>query len=295
MKKTIFVLLMLLILCHMASGQEFSFKMTFIDAIGNTDSLIMGYDIDATDSLDSEFGEINIIDSKLDSVFDVRITNEWKVRGWVGDQNKSKYHLKKQIVKKNCDTWADPMSIDIKCSHWPVTAQWNNNLFVGNPCREGSVFTSMHPGLWWDVITPSDLYYCILSDNTEVSFTSNTDDYFYPGDFGEDSYINSNHDTISVFWVAIGTNAIGVYIDQDSYDHNIVLSPNPSRDYIRLDFENHEDIKSIEIYDLAGRKQVIAIHDNEIDISKLISGFYYVKMTNGENRIFVKKFIKCAN
>ncbi|MBN1415086.1 MAG: T9SS type A sorting domain-containing protein [Bacteroidales bacterium] len=293
MKKAVFTIyLIYIVFFHNAFSQEFSFTMTFCDAVGNTDTLTIGYDTTATDSLDSEFGEINIIDIELDSVFDIRVTNEWKIRAWIGYQYKSKYHLKKQIVNKNCDTWADPVSIDIKCSHWPVTAKWDSNLFIGDPCREGSVFTSLNPGCWWDVCGKSSLYYCIFSEQTKVTFSSNADEYFYPGDFGQDSYINSDHDTISVFWVAIGTNAIWSYIDKDTYDNYMVLYPNPSHDYIRIDFKNSVNIKSIEVYNLTGRKQDVAVRDNEIDISKLINGFYYVRIINNENRILVRKFIK---
>jgi hypothetical protein len=293
MKKTLVIIfLILIVFFYKAFGQEFSFTMIFIDAIGNSDTIIIGYDTDATDSVDTEYGEVNIIDNELDSVFDVRITNEYKIRSWIGYEHKTKYHLKRQIVKTNCIEWADPVSIDIKCSHWPVTAEWDSNLFIGDPCRVGSVFTSLAPGKWWDVMTSSDLFYRKLSDNYEVTFTSNADEWFFPGDIGVGSYINSDHDTISVFWVVIGTNAIWSYIDQNSYNNNIVLSPNPSHDYIRLDFNNHINIKSIEIYDLTGRKHDIAIHDNEIDISKLINGFYYIMIIDNGNRTIVKKFIK---
>jgi len=266
--------------------------MTFIDAVGNTDTLIIGFDNIATDSVDAELGEVNIIDIELDSIFDVRITNEWYVRAWPGYQDKSKYHLLKQIVKKDCSPGASPVSIDIKCSHWPVTAKWDSSLFRGDPCHVGSVFTSMNPGLWWDIMTPSNLYQCKISEHDEVTFTSNADKYFYPGDFGEDSYMNSDHDTISVFWVALGTTAIWSYVDQKHYDNSIFLYPNPSCDYIRFDSKNQLDFKNSEVYDLTGRKQDISVHDTEIDIRRLKNGIYFIRMNDNENRTIVKKFIK---
>ncbi len=293
MKKTIFIIcLILLVFFHKVFGQEFSFNMTFIDAVGNTDTLIIGFDNIATDSVDAELGEVNIIDIELDSIFDVRITNEWYVRAWPGYQDKSKYHLLKQIVKKDCSPGASPVSIDIKCSHWPVTAKWDSSLFRGDPCHVGSVFTSMNPGLWWDIMTPSNLYQCKISEHDEVTFTSNADKYFYPGDFGEDSYMNSDHDTISVFWVALGTTAIWSYIDQKPYKNSIIIYPNPSHDYIRLNPENNPTVTRIEVYDLTGRKQDVAVCDNEIDISKLVKGLYCLKIVDTENWIIIKKFLK---
>jgi hypothetical protein len=293
MKKIVFIIpLIFIVFFNKAYGQEFSFQMIFMDAVGNTDTLIVGYDINATDSVDTEYGEENIVDNELDSVFDVRITNEYKIRAWFGYEHKTKYHLKRQIVKTNCIEWADPVSIDIKCSHWPVTAEWDSNLFIGDPCRVGSVFTSLAPGKWWDVMTSSDLFYRKLSDNYEVTFTSNADEWFFPGDIGVGSYINSDHDTISVFWVVIGTNAIWSHVEPDFYNDNIVLYPNPSHDYIRLKTVNNLTVRSIEVYDLTGRKQNVAVCNNEIDIRNLINGFYYVRILDYENNMLVKKFVK---
>ncbi len=293
MKKAVYIVsLIFLVFIYNTYGQEFSFTMSFMDAVGNSDTLIFGYDNDATDSVDAEFGEINIINMALDSLLDVRITNEWKVRTWYTHQYQSKYHLKKQVVKTDCMKWADPVSIDIKCSHWPVTAKWDSNLFIEDPCRVGSVFTSLHPGLWWDVGTPSTLYQCLLSKHIEVTFTSNADEYFYSGDVGEDSYINSDHDTISVFWIALGTTAIYSYINQEPYQNSIILYPNPSHDDIRLNTGNNITVRGIEVFDLTGRKQDVVIYNNEIDVSKLVKGFYCLKIMDTDNRIIIKKFIK---
>ena len=291
MSKIVFISALLIFSLKIA-GQEFSFQMTFMDAVGNSDTLIMGYDNDATDSVDAEFGEVNIIDIELDSIFDVRVTNEWKVRAWYTHQYQSRYHFKKQILKKDCIEWADPVSIDIKCNHWPVTAKWDSNLFIGDPCRVGSVFTSLHPGLWWDVLTASDLGYRKLFNINEVAYTSNADEFFYPGDYSEGSYINSDQDTMSVFWVVIGTNAIWSHVDQNTYDNNIVLYPNPSHDNIRLNTANNITVRGIEVFDLTGRKQYITWNNNEIDISNLIRGFYYIRFIDNYNRIILKKFIK---
>jgi hypothetical protein len=79
MKKAILILFSLGSILTAAS-QQFSFKMYFKDAIGNTDSITLGYDPSASDSVDISFGEINIISTPLDSGLDVRITDEWDKR-----------------------------------------------------------------------------------------------------------------------------------------------------------------------------------------------------------------------
>lgn len=50
------------------SGQTFSFPMYFSDALGNKNTLVIGYDINASYGIDSAFGEENIITEPMDSV-----------------------------------------------------------------------------------------------------------------------------------------------------------------------------------------------------------------------------------
>ena len=51
--------------------------MYFVDAVGNMDSLTLGNDITATDSVDAAFGENNIIFSPYAAGLDVRAGNLW--------------------------------------------------------------------------------------------------------------------------------------------------------------------------------------------------------------------------
>lgn len=94
------VLWFFLILSNIMNGQEFIFEMYFEDAIGNKDTLVIGYDINATDSIDSVFGEKNIISVPLDSLFDVRMTDVWlkKSSAPIPSQEYGSFHTKKQIV-----------------------------------------------------------------------------------------------------------------------------------------------------------------------------------------------------
>jgi len=73
--KKIYILISFLTISQFIFGQEFSFPIYFEDAIGNKDTLTMGYDINGTDGLDTVLGEINIIGVPLDTSFDVRISD----------------------------------------------------------------------------------------------------------------------------------------------------------------------------------------------------------------------------
>ena len=114
----------LLLLSQLAIGQEFSFKMYFEDAIGNKDTLELGYDVNATDTIDAILGEINIIGIPLDSVFDIRISDAY----W--NNNVGTFQTKKQIVQSNNCRALSFITIDLKCNNWPVTATWDNSVSV---------------------------------------------------------------------------------------------------------------------------------------------------------------------
>jgi hypothetical protein len=217
--KKIYVLILALIICQDTFGQAFSFPIVFEDAIGNKDTLVLGYDVNATDSIDEAFGEINIIGTPLDSLFDIRVSDAF----WKGGS--ATFHTKKQIIPASSCTGSSLITIDFKCVNWPVTASWDNSVF-DDTCREGSVLTSVHPGGWWDTGSPSDLWRAELKNKNEVTFTSNV----IPGGFDENyAYINQADDTIPVFWLAFGKAGL-LWMDVDEIERSEQLNifPNPN-------------------------------------------------------------------
>lgn len=154
MKKILLVTIAMCSSIHIYA-QVFSFQMYFSDAAGNMDTITLGYAPMATDSIDSIFGEVNIISTPFKSGIDVRITNE--SGNFTFPTNIGKFHTKKQIIDYYClQTSSYFQGIDILTKHWPVTASWDKSLF-NDSCRRGSFFTSMSPGGWWDFIfSPSN-------------------------------------------------------------------------------------------------------------------------------------------
>ncbi len=77
-------------------------------------------------------------------------------------------------------------------------------------------------------------------------------------------------------------------------DNNAIsLFPNPTKEFLIIDMheEDYNDISSIEIIDLLGRKQSIDKSD-KIDVKDLKSGLYQIKFTFTFGHIVVKTFIK---
>jgi D-alanyl-D-alanine carboxypeptidase len=93
---------------------------------------------------------------------------------------------------------------------------------------------------------------------------------------------------------------INTYLNNtlSSSDNNLDESiskvfPNPSKDYIQLDYTNNNQIDDIYIIDLTGKKVIEVPNytsNSKIDISKLQNGIYFIKSKDNNSK--VKKFIK---
>lgn len=277
-------LLFLLILVNYSflTAQEFSFEIIFEDSAGNKDSIIIGYDEAATFGIDSSFGEINIINIPYSAGLDVRISDEWRKRE---SSNQPTFHTKKQIYQKACPNNFNIPVIDIVTDNWPVTATWDNSLF-NDMCRNGSVFTSINPGGWWDTGSPSNLYRVVLSEINEATFTSNYDGNFNPAY----AYMNDNGDIVPVYWQTFGNRTI--LSTSENYETDIKIFPNPTNDLLHYEIDNTELISEINIYDLNGRKQNRQHSDNSLDLKMLSSGIYFIEFLFKENRKEMRQIIK---
>ncbi|MEX6625332.1 T9SS type A sorting domain-containing protein [Tenacibaculum salmonis] len=72
--------------------------------------------------------------------------------------------------------------------------------------------------------------------------------------------------------------------------YKVNIHPNPTTDYLNISNEKI-DIKTVEVYTTTGDK-VIESNLNEINVSKLQKGIYHLKITDSNNQITFKKFIK---
>ena len=276
------LLILALCLATISKAQEFQFKLHFEDAAGNKDSVTIGYDQDGTTMIDTAFGEENILGTPLDSVFDVRISDELNANG-----NPS-FQTKKQIVPDSCGGWFFPIvTIEIECKNWPVTASWDNTLFA-TTCTKGSVFTSIHPGGWWDTGSPSDLFRAELSSEKTVTFSSNYD--AADGYNSNYAYVNASNDTIPVFWMAFGNKEL-LQTGSSSIENNLIFYPNPVSDYFYFNFPENS-IKNISITDTQGKSKIASYQYGRIDFTKFEQGIYIVQISTTNGKIIKTKIVK---
>lgn len=90
--------------------------------------------------------------------------------------------------------------------------------------------------------------------------------------------------------VAEVTNPLG--IDDNSFESEILLYPNPAKDKLNVEWNNSNNI-SVIIYNAIGQElSIVSLskQNETIDIANLQSGFYFLKIIDG-NKIGVKKII----
>lgn len=279
MKKAI--LLLFVAISHPGFSQEFSVAMYFEDAIGNKDTLVIGYDSNGSDTIDTVFNEVDIIEKPLDSLFDVRISNYYWNEAY--ELNQNIFQTKKQILKNKCGSYFSYNAIEIYCKNWPVKASWDKTAF-NNDCLKESVFTSCWPGGWFDVPGPSDLYFAVMKNTEQVEFSSNVE----KNDLSL-GRITEEGDTISFFFQAFGNNLLVSNVEPSLKE--IKIFPNPAKNHLELDI-NDRPIKSLKIFNQSGKLQKINFKEKRIDISMLEVGLYFVNLEFQNGQINNYKFIK---
>ena len=268
--RKLLLLLLAVVQLTISQAQQFAFQMTFVDAIGNTDSLTLGYDIAATDSLDVAFGETNILGTAYTNGIDVRAGNVWFLQNFGSVAGQAPFETKKQIVTNSCggNFWLlFPIAeINIVSTHFPITAHWTK-ILLNDTCRNGSVFTGVHPGSWWD--TGGFREELAIEDSAT----------FYQNQY---YYLNGT-DTVNVYWVAFSDSTLlSSGIDEVSKENNsIKVFPNPTSNFVSLKLnENFGEVNRVEFYNTYGQVVLTSTELSSIDISKLTNGLYFIKVTN---------------
>lgn len=88
-----------------------------------------------------------------------------------------------------------------------------------------------------------------------------------------------------------------VYVGVDEIDSpDFSLFPNPTSDWLNLEFEGTSSPEKIEIRDLSGRivRKITPGNENgkaRIDVSSLPAGIYLLQITSSENSVSIEKFV----
>lgn len=157
---------------QVAFGQpiaQFETALYFEDAIGNRDSVIVGYDTLATHDIDPEFGEQELI-SPFDSIFEVRAG---------ADDFIFRHKLSKKIITEGSPVFGPfppedcypgtRIFIYIWAKHQPVKVSWNRAVFAEPRCYRATALLNH----WLDELagplTPDEIppeYACLAAEDS---------------------------------------------------------------------------------------------------------------------------------
>jgi hypothetical protein len=267
MKKLLLIFFVLPI--YLTAQEEFSFQLYFEDALGNRDTVTVGYDENATYGIDTAFGEEDIISLPWLNPCEVRITDFPKT-----------FHTKKQIFPNHCgENWGNwyPMAIHVKNPQFPLNISWDYTIFQ-NECIIGSVLANVPLHLWFDLYRTA--YF--MKGSNEITFTNIPLNNFYL------NYIDPA-DSLPVysFWLRFADSSL-ITLDTDILDVNkIDIYPNPFNN----EFTISSDLPLSDIYvtDLIGNKIDFEIQNNTISLSNdEAKGIYILSFFQAGKRYFYK-------
>jgi len=277
MKKLLFLFVLFPVYLY---SQDFSTNFVFKNAIGKTDTLVVGYSTNATDSLDVSIGEKNIPDAQIDTNFFVYASNVIAFEN--GKFLKPKYRTKKQLLNAKFNVL--PVCIDVICKDFPLTIKWDKLLFL-DTSRSQSFIIPGPPGGWFDVgVGPLRLN---TDDGVVYSQYDMTDWANY--------YIDSIHAKEVKVWklyIGIANSKNNVSIKNIENISNNVF-PNPCHNSLSILFTNEKNV-FIQLSNLTGKtlfSEYFKGTSTNIDMSDLQKGIYFLKVSENYNN-YVYKILK---
>jgi len=290
--KLINTVLFLLAINITTYSQDFTFKLFLSDAVGNQDSLTLGYDPGASYGLDTQFNEMNISAEPFDSVFEARAAaynyymspgcDYWRAPVW-------DIETKTFITYYDCDLgeglWQESSSIAVlvKARHLPVTVSWDSNLFAED-CRDQSLIANWTPGGWFDAC-------CCFGDGSLNSLNINSS---YVFDSTDVIAIKGN-DTLFAFFIPIADEII-LNTESIDPDYSVKVFPNPSNGVVNFNLPELESTDlslDLFIYDQTGKILLTKKLDQNknIDLSSYPRGVYFYEITQDQLSIQQGKLV----
>lgn len=253
--------------------EEFSFFLYFEDALGNKDSLQLGHDENATDSIDVDFDEINIVGESWGPEFEVRCGRKFSDGLWWYYSNGiPDFQSKKQIGLKECNNEYFTHCINLKAENFPIVIHWDSTLFNYDECLKGSKF-NIQPVFQTDAYTEL----CRELGSTDSNISTFNIDSVYITENQKDilEYYLDNEDTIYLFWVSL--NKIQDYSMGIETVENATNSKTYSlfdgNDLLEFDFDTGNGT----VVDVSGKKiKEFTIQDAKTESLFLKKGIYYL-------------------
>lgn len=270
---------------------EFSFTLYVTDAIGNRDSIILGYDATATDTADATFGDTNIASTPIDSILELRVT---------GLFSPLDYQSRKAIFKYSCDgsiSMNDARNVDyllIRAKEFPITFSWDIQQFQGanNACHRGSFIVSSNIMMQYANLNVPSTFNTVLSRSGSYA-TNYAASYI---DYTTTTLNNGRVDTVFLMPFGFLDTAIQVGIQESRLAESLVVYPNPAKTYAEVVVPTASGkIAAIHVFDVQGQQVSLpfSVSDERVSLntSELAAGFYFCRL-HTDRKTYQFRFVK---
>lgn len=288
--KTSIQIFLILTISQIAFSQEFKTKLLIENENGRKDSVEIGYDPNALESLDHLFGGIDITDSVWSS-FEIRaaqidvteIINGEDVTNPRQISDLTRYQTKVEIIPKLC-LESIPVSnqagflpfitIFIKTDSFPIKIRWNKEDF-NDDCVSKSIISDWPITTWWDIPISENLQI----NRTEFSSKNEININRHSGM----EIIDQNEDTLMMLNIAF-YDGLGSSTKEKDLDNLIEIKPNPSAGKFILS----TDSQILNLFNINGQQIPFNTENNEVTFD--FEGILFAKI-KFQNEIFTKRII----
>lgn len=254
--------------------EEMSFQLYFEDLSGNKDTLTVGWDSLATDSIDANFGEIDISNQPWNSAFEVRILQKGFVNGSLDVIGESK----KSILRKSDQN--SGVFIKIKKGEleeinmtWDATV-FNDSLISGS-FMELTEYAD--PPIWEKMNLQNGQF--VFADNNPP-FTS----------------CNSQI-CEGTFKLIFAKNFPGYYSLEEVKQLEFEVFPNPTSNEFTIQIPSSSNLRksTFKLINALGvvvlEKQTNAVN-TKLSLENQPNGMYFVQLKGSNGAVLTKKMIK---
>lgn len=314
MKNTITLIILFVSLLSSQQGltqviPQFQTIIYVEDAVGNRDSVVVGFDTLATTGIDAIFGEEEIT-APFDSILEMRVGT---FLGFERDQTSKKIIEPSEPVyplstSQGCYAGL-PSFIYIWAKHQPVTVTWDKDQFLNDICIRGSLLSNH----WADEVTdpydwealPQNVYYCMggletwtidISEsaitlaevNRPVEIEKEVEGMGIQTIYGLRFFPSPTF----TFWTPCHYITDTEETPLEVRD-GIELFPNPAHDFLRLNVRAEGSVQTVLIWSIQGQLlKICDVADGKIDLTSLVQGIYVLTIETADGSVYSKRIIK---
>ncbi len=263
---------------------DFEFYLYITDAVGNRDSILMGYGHNTLTY--NDFG-VDLGTTAFNDTLEMRVT-DWGIPVPYGYTKSWKKGYDEWYCARNEQTFG--YGIAFSCMYPPVELSWDYTLFQDD-CRDNSVITTNNMQLEHPHF--DDALHITMSSQGFMTVTLDTAiaaNYSYPATIYPNQTMQSGAtDTLFFVFMTFANDSLTINVNK-TQDAGVKIYPTLAQSLVNVSIDAPQSPEVL-IYDLNG--QLLQRKENDwqqLDISHLAAGVYVVEVRNGKNRTMQRVF-----